>query len=216
MLLQNIQYVCKLPGMTQDSPPSSARRTQAERRAETQNRLLSAGRALFVQQGFAQTGLPEIVRKAGVTRGALYHHYEDKTDLFRAIATQEAIAISDLINARTENIDDPNEAMIVGTEAYFDAMLVPGRAKILLADAPSILGHRAAQALTQSEGSESLRSGLTRAMPEARPEEVDALSNVLSAAFDRAAFEISQGADRAAFTKALFTMIERLLSSASN
>ncbi|MEL7454272.1 MAG: TetR/AcrR family transcriptional regulator, partial [Pseudomonadota bacterium] len=55
------------------------------------------------------------------------------------------------------------------------------------------------------------RHGLTRAMPHASSKEIDALSNVLSAAFDRAALEISQGADRGAFTKALFTMIERLL-----
>ncbi|MEM7459322.1 MAG: TetR family transcriptional regulator [Pseudomonadota bacterium] len=197
--------------MSQDSPLPATRRTQAERRAETQKRLLEAARTLFVEQGFAQTGLPEIVRQAGVTRGALYHHFEDKTDLFRAMAVQEAKAIADMINARTDAIEDASEAMVVGTEAYFDAMLVPGRAKILLADAPSILGHRAAQKLTQSEGSESLRHGLARAIPHASSKEIDALSNVLSAAFDRAALEISQGADRGAFTKALFTMVERLL-----
>lgn len=196
-----------------DSPPSrSPRRTQAQRRAETQAQLLDAARVLFVEQGFAQTGLPEIVRKAGVTRGALYHHFEDKTDLFRAMATREAEAIAEMIIAQTDNIEDPNQAMIAGTDAYFDAMLAPGRAKILLADAPSVLGHKAAQELTQSQGSETLRFGLARALPDASEPELDALSNVLSAAFDRAALEISQGADRQAFTKALFTMIGKLLT----
>ncbi|MEM7327379.1 MAG: TetR family transcriptional regulator [Pseudomonadota bacterium] len=202
--------------MANTNPRSSARRTQAQRRAETQKQLLDAGRALFVSQGVARTGLPEIVQKAGVTRGALYHHFEDKADLFRAIAEREAIAISELINARTDAIEDPNEAMMVGTDAYFDAMLVPGRAKILLADAPSILGHRAAQDLTRSEGSETLRFGLARAIPQAKEQDIEALTNVLSAAFDRAALEISQGGDRTAFTKALLMMIERLLAPLTN
>ena len=190
---------------------TTARRTQAERRADTQKRLLDAARSLFVSQGFSKTGLPEIVRKAGVTRGALYHHFEDKTDLFRAMATREAQAIAEIINQRTEDIEDPNDAMRVGTDAYFDAMLVPGRAKILLEDAPSIIGYHEAQALTRSEGSESLRHGLTRALPSASASEIDALTSIFSAAFDRAALEISKGGDRSSFTNALFVMVERLI-----
>lgn len=187
------------------------RRTQAERREETRTRLLNAARELFVDQGYAQTGMPELVRKAGVTRGALYHHYSDKADLFHAVALREAKAIAETINAATDAIDDPHEAMITGTNAYFDAMLVPGRAHILLTDAPAVLGHAAAQALTGSEGSESLKHGLARAMPDRTEAEVDALTDILSAAFDRAAQRISDGADRGAYTNALFTTIGRLL-----
>ena len=83
---------------------SAKRRTQAERRAETRARLLAAARELFVEQGFAETGTPELVSKAGVTRGALYHHFMDKTDLFRALARQEAQAIGTTIDETTRDI----------------------------------------------------------------------------------------------------------------
>lgn len=194
--------------------PKRARRSQAERREQTQKLLLDAARELFVEQGYAQTGMPELVRKAGVTRGALYHHYRDKADLFKAVAEREAKSIAEKINAATKDISDANEAMIVGTNAYFDAMLIPGRVKILLGDAPSILGHEAALKLTQSQGSASLKEGLSQAMPHLSELEIDALTSILSAAFDRAALKIAKGEDRQAYTNALFTTIEKLLVDA--
>lgn len=188
------------------------RRTQAERRAQTQTQLLDAARELFVDQGYAQTGMPELVRKAGVTRGALYHHFQDKADLFRAVAEREAQAITETIVAATDHVSDPNAAMSVGTNAYFDAMLVPGRVKILLLDAPSVLGHETALSLTQAQGSTSLKNGLAQAMPTLSDLELEALTGILSAAFDRAALKIAEGEDRDAYTQALFTTIEKLLA----
>lgn len=188
------------------------RRTQEERRAETRAALLSAARELFVRQGFSETGTPEIVAKAGVTRGALYHHFEDKTDLFRALATQEAQAIAALIEETTRDVDDPQRAMVVGTNAYFDAMAVPGRAKLLLSDASSVLGYSEALTLTKPEGSEGLRQGLRQAIPELNKADLDALTNVLSAAFDRAALEISEGAEREPYVNALFTLIGKAMA----
>jgi len=196
-----------------DKPDNSpTRRTQAERRAETRAALLSAARELFVSKGFAETGTPELVAKAGVTRGALYHHFEDKTDLFRALATKEAHAIGELIEKSTREVNDPEQAMIVGTSAYFDAMAVPGRAKILLSDAPSILGFSEALALTKPEGSEELKDGLRQAIPDMDEVDLDALTNVLSAAFDRAALEIAEGSEREAYVNALFTLIGKAMA----
>lgn len=188
------------------------RRTQAERRAETKAALLAAARALFVDKGFAETGTPELVAKAGVTRGALYHHFEDKTDLFRALATLEAQAIGEHIDETTRDVSDPEEAMVVGTNAYFDAMAVPGRAKLLLSDAPSILGHTEALALTKPEGSEGLKEGLRAAIPEMSEAHLDAMTNVLSAAFDRAALEIAQGSKRGPYVDALFTLVVKAMA----
>ncbi|MEO9824000.1 MAG: helix-turn-helix domain-containing protein [Paracoccaceae bacterium] len=194
------------------APPN--KRTQAERRAATKSALLKAARQLFVTRGFADTGTPELVAKAGVTRGALYHHFEDKTDLFRALATQEAQAIGALIEERTQDVSDPDEAMIVGTNAYFDAMAVPGRAKLLLSDAPSILGFAEALALTKPEGSEGLKEGLREARPNLSEAELDALTNVLSAAFDRAALEIAEGAERQPYIDALLALVSKTMADA--
>lgn len=191
---------------------SSKRRTQAERRAETKAALLAAARSLFVEKGFAETGTPELVAKAGVTRGALYHHFEDKTDLFRALAIAEAQAIGAYIEENTREVRDPEEAMIAGTNAYFDAMAVPGRAKLLLSDAPSILGYSEALALTKPEGSEELKEGLRAAIPEMSEAHLDAMTNVLSAAFDRAALEIAEGSERGPYVDALFTLLGKAMA----
>jgi AcrR family transcriptional regulator len=198
--------------MTKPKETPTRRRTQAERRAETKARLLAAARDLFVAQGFAETGTPELVERAGVTRGALYHHFEDKTDLFRALAIEEAQAIGTAIEETTRDIEDPQEAMVVGTNAYFDAMAVPGRAKILLSDAPSILGYAEALTLTKPEGSEGLKDGLRQAIPELSEPDLDALTNVLSAAFDRAALEIAEGSERGPYVNALFTLIGKAMA----
>ena len=187
------------------------RRSQADRRAETRAKLLVAARALFVELGFADTATPDIVRKAGVTRGALYHHFKDKTDLFRALAEEEAQAISAHIDRETRNVTDPERAMTAGSDAFFDAMLVPGRVRLLMEEAPAVLGHSAAVALTRANGSEELRDGLTRALPNQTPNHIDALTNLLSAAFDRAALEIVYGGDPAAYKEAMNQLVGEVL-----
>lgn len=193
-----------------DSTPT--RRTQAERRAETRATLMKTARQLFLEKGYDRTGMPELVKAAGLTRGALYHHFSDKEDLFRAIAEDDAKAIGAHIDAQTRDVTDPEQAMDVGTQAYFDAMSAPGRAMILLSLAPAILGAQEAKALTTQEGSAELKDGLSAAMPDLDTKTLDALTDVLSAAFDRAGFEIAHGADRNAYTDALFRIIGSLLT----
>lgn len=194
--------------MTEEKQP---RRSQADRRAETRAKLLAAARVLFVELGFADTATPDIVRKAGVTRGALYHHFKDKNDLFRALAEEEAQAISAHIDRETRSITDPERAMAVGSDAFFDAMLVHGRVRLLMEEAPAVLGHSTAVALTRSNGSEELREGLKRALPNRTPNHIDALTNLLSAAFDRAALEIVYGGDAVAYKEAMHQLIGEVL-----
>ncbi|MEO1110518.1 MAG: TetR family transcriptional regulator [Pseudomonadota bacterium] len=194
--------------MTQEKP---ARRSQADRRAETRAKLIDAARELFVETGFADTATPDIVHKAGVTRGALYHHFKDKTDLFRALAEEEAKAIADHIDRATHDIADPELAMQTGSDAFFEAMLVPGRVRLLMEEAPAVLGHTSAVALTRANGSAELREGLTRALPDASQARIDALTNLLSAAFDRAALEIAYGGDPSAYKAAMHQLVGQVL-----
>ncbi|MDJ0613586.1 MAG: TetR/AcrR family transcriptional regulator [Rhizobiaceae bacterium] len=190
---------------------SSNSRTQAQRRAETRTLLMNTARDLFLSKGYDQTGMPELVKAAGLTRGALYHHFSDKADLFHALAKREAEEISRTIDKATRNVDDPNSAMEIGTNAYFEAMAVPGRATILLSIAPAVLGTEEAKALTASEGSAELRDGLKRALTGISDNELDALTDILSAAYDRAAQEIANGADQKTYVKALSLVIDQLL-----
>lgn len=168
-----------------------ARRTQGERRAETQRALVNAARRLFAAKGFAATGTPEIVAAAGVTRGALYHHYADKTALFQAVVEQEHALLAMSINAAAEGEDEPGpvRALIAGGDAFLDAMQEPGRRQILLVDAPAVLGRAAVDEIDARHGLRTLIEGVKAAMEAKAIKDLPALplAHLLNALFDRAA-----------------------------
>jgi AcrR family transcriptional regulator len=194
----------------QDTIP---RRTQAERRSETKRALLHAARALIVEKGFAETGTPEIVKAADVTRGALYHHFADKSDLMRALVREEANAIAGEINADTNAGQSPLEAFMAGAKAYFSAMSVPGRAKIMLLEGPAVLGVSEMANLDRETGGATLLEGLRHAEEKGalRGIPLEPLADLLSAAFDRAALAIAAGEDRAAYEKATHKLLAGVL-----
>ena len=118
------------------------RRTQAERAADTRETLIAAARSLFANPGFADVALETIVRDAGVTRGALYHHFADKTELFAAVFEQVeaemAAGMAEAVAAAGET--DPIEVMRLGTRFWLDACADPEVQRIVLMDAPAVLG----------------------------------------------------------------------------
>lgn len=167
-----------------------SRRTQAERRAETRGLLLAAARNLFAERGFAETGTPDIVAAAGVTRGALYHHFADKTALFAAVVEAEHAAVAASIEAAGEATpSDPVAALLAGGEAFFAAMRDDGRRRILLVDAPAVLGRAALDAIDARHGLETLVCGLRDAMEAGAIKRlpVEPLAQLFGALFDRAA-----------------------------
>lgn len=188
----------------------SSRRSNAQRTAEMRLRLIATARRLFAEKGFAETGTPEIVREADVTRGALYHHFEDKTALFKAVAEEEAKAVEKEINASTEASPDASNAMEEGTRAYFRAMSVPGRARILLMDGPAILGVAEMDRIDAGGGRAALRTGLSNLRPDLSETQVEALTVTLSAAYDRAALEIVSGGDVATYERVMGGLVSGL------
>jgi AcrR family transcriptional regulator len=190
----------------------SARRSNRERTATTRSALIEAARALFIEKGYAETGTPEIVTRANVTRGALYHHFADKADLLRAVVAGEAHAVADHIRRETEEVAGDIVGLLLGAEAFFAAMSVPGRARLLLLEGPAELGRREMDRLDEASGRAELREGLRRVMTgSVGEEELDALAELLSAAFDRAALAIADGKEVAPYQVA----IRRLLSGLS-
>jgi len=185
--------------------------TNRERTESTQLALLEAARALFVSKGYGDTSTPEIALAAGITRGALYHHFADKRDLFRQVLAREAMAVAADIEAATPERLNPREALLQGSEAYLDAMTVPGRTRLLLVDGPAVLGMAEIMAIDDANAAHSLRQGLTRAGMGRGEVSVDALSQLLSAAFDRAALEIDAGADAKEVRAAMRWLVEQAL-----
>jgi AcrR family transcriptional regulator len=185
--------------------------TNRERTETTQLALIEAARALFVSKGYGDTSTPEIALAAGITRGALYHHFADKRDLFRQVLAREAMAVAADIEAATPERLGPREALLQGSEAYLDAMTVPGRTRLLLIDGPAVLGMAEAMAIDDANAAQSLREGLKRAGMGRGQVSVEALSQLLSAAFDRAALEIDAGADTKEVRAAMRWLIEQAL-----
>jgi len=168
-----------------------ARKTQEERRAQTQRALIAAARTLFAEKGYAATGTPEIVAAAGVTRGALYHHFADKLALFAAVVEEEHLLMAMAINAGAESDEEPGpiKALVAGSDAFLDAMQDPGRRQIMLVDAPAVLGRAAVDAIDRRHGMDTLICGLRDAMEAGAMKQlpVETLAHLFGALFDRAA-----------------------------
>lgn len=190
----------------------SSRRSNEQRTKATRTALLAAARALFVEKGYAETGTPEIVAAAKVTRGALYHHFKDKADLLKAVLQQEAAAVARQIEVETQDPTTPMDALLDGAQSYFSAMSAPGRTRLLLQEGPAVLGRIEMNAIDDETGARELREGLAHAMPQADAEgiPIEAITKLLSAAFDRAALEIAQGAAPEAFLKAISLLMAGL------
>ena len=193
-----------------------ARRSNKERTEATRAALIAVARKLFVRKGYAETGTPEIVAQARVTRGALYHHFADKADLFRAVVEREARAVAERIERDTEEPRSALGALMTGAEAYFAAMAVPGRVRLLLRDGPSVLGHAEMARIDRETGAEELRQGLAYAMQEGALNDVplDALTDLVSDAFDRAALAIAEGGSEDDYKVAVRFMLEGLIGRA--
>jgi AcrR family transcriptional regulator len=183
------------------------RRSNADRSQTMRDALIAAGRRLFIEKGYAETSTPEIVSAANVTRGALYHHFEDKAALFRAVIVHESEQVAEQINEATANCTSATEALDTGTDAYLDAMTEPGRTRLLLVDGPAVLGHDAMDHIDRETSGGTIVVGLSAALEREPDAEMMALGRLLSAAFERAAVDIAAGADSSVYRAELKLML---------
>ncbi|WUH94261.1 TetR family transcriptional regulator [Streptomyces sp. NBC_00433] len=173
------------------------RPTQRERSDATVEDLLKAARTLFATAGYAATSLDAVCERAGVTKGALYHHFAGKKQLFSAVYTREQERLSARITAAyTALAADPWEAVFAGSRAYLEAALDPEVQRITLFDAPGALGWEAmrdlgvnCRELTHKGIARAIRKG---AIPE-RP--ADPLTSMLYGGLSESAMAIVRTAD---------------------
>jgi AcrR family transcriptional regulator len=195
---------------------TKSRRSNVERTETTRAALLAAGRRLFVEKGYAGTGTPELVAAAGVTRGALYHHFADKSALFRAVVEAESVFVAEAVEKAAPVGLSPLQALTMGGEAFLDAMLVPGRTRLLLVDGPAVLGRAEMDRIDEELGAaRTLREGLAAAMRARAIARlpVEPLAAHLAAAFDRAALAIEAGASRSEHGAVLAALIGGLAAT---
>ena len=137
------------------------RRTQAERREATRAALLTAARELFAERGFVDTGREDIAERAGVTRGALYHHFESKAAV--GVAVLEALnrELSDRVIAAALTTEDPREQLHRSTRAYIEACADPGFARLIL-EAPLMMSPDQLRAMDDAVCAQLLEPTLAR------------------------------------------------------
>jgi AcrR family transcriptional regulator len=169
----------------------------------TRDALLRAARQLFAERGYAAVGTEEIVRAANVTRGALYHHFRDKRDLFRAAHEQVEAGLVESVDERVEAIDDPWELLVTGTRAFLDECLDPAFMRIALLEAPAVLGWREWREIDERYGMGLVTASLSHAMEAGvlQRQELRPLSHLVLAALGEAAFLIANSDDPQAARK---------------
>jgi AcrR family transcriptional regulator len=188
-------------------------RPRREQAQATRAALIAAARRLFVEKGYHGTGTEEIVAEAAVgTRGALYHHFADKQDLFLAVF--EAVE-EDLIGSTAGEL--PGDAfgqLRAGLLAFLDASLTPEVQRILLLDGPVVLGWQTWRALEEKYGLGAIQALLAQAMDEGTVvrQPLGVLSHLLLATVDEAALYIVNASDTAQAKKEAAAAVEALLS----
>ena len=142
------------------------RRTQQERSDATRAALVEAARELFGSRGYYDVPAEEITRTAGVTRGALYHHFGDKQGLFRAVVEVVERGLTAEIDAVLETAADPLTGLATALNVFLDACLREEVQRISLTDAPAVLGWEAWRKIEAANGLGQLTENLARARDE--------------------------------------------------
>jgi AcrR family transcriptional regulator len=172
---------------------------QAARSEATRAKLIEVGIELFSERGYAAVGTEEIVDRAEVTRGALYHHFGDKRDLFRAVHEELEQQIVAGIGAALEANprEDPLEALEVAAGAVLDVALDSKIARVTLIDAPSVLGWEEWREIDVRYGLGLTEAVLNAAMESGRiaTQPVRPLAHLLVAAVGEAAIMVATSDD---------------------
>ncbi len=190
-------------------------RSQPTRSAATRAALVRAARPLFAARGFGGVGTETIVRSAGVSRGALYHQFADKTELFAAV--YEAIE-EDIVRRLEHRIaaaraTDPIAVMSLGADAWLEACAEPEVQRVVLLDGPAVLGWERWREIGMRYGLGLVESLLTHAIEMGRipPQPVAALAHVLVGALDEAALYVARADDQAAAGDEVRIVMARLI-----
>jgi AcrR family transcriptional regulator len=188
---------------------------KAEQSEATRTALLGAGRALFAERGYRHTSTQEVVARAGVTRGALYHHFRDKADLFAGVFEEMSEEIIRRVGKAASKAGPPGswEHFAAGCQAFLDACLDPSIRQIVLLDAPSALGWDRWRELDCKYGfavvKKALEASMDSGLIDRQP--VDPLAHMLVGGLNEAALALARADDPEKTRAEIGTGIDRLL-----
>src|SRR5580704_19252235 len=189
---------------------------RAEHASDSRGALVASARRLFAAQGFDGTGTEQIVADARVTRGALYHHFRDKADLFRAVMAEAAGSIAQrLIDEQlASQAPSPLAEIQQGVSTFLDVCVGGDFQRIVLVDGPRVLGSDAWEDLVDRYGRGILEEWLSRAAATGALDAVPvrALARLLIAMLTEASLAIARADDPAAERADLGEVLDRVLT----
>jgi AcrR family transcriptional regulator len=176
------------------SDTSSMHRTKAAQGLATKEKLERIARELFAERGFASVSAEELVAKADVTRGALYHHYDGKEGLFEAVVDGVMQELHAKLVAAAAGCPDPLEALNRGIAVFLKVCAEPKVQRILLIDAPAVLGWPKWREMDAKYGLGLVKQALSGAMRAGLLRHLDAglLAHVLLGALTESAMVIAR------------------------
>lgn len=189
-------------------------RTQAERTRLTTEQILAVARAAFAADGFDATSIDVVVERAGMTKGALYHHFAGKRALFAAVYEDEQRAIGQAVLRAARGGGDSWQNFLRGCRGFFDAVLDPGVQRITLIDAPAVLGWEAMRDLEDEHVTSLMRQGLSMAIGDGHlaPQRVEPLAHLIHGAMCEAAMTVARSADPRRESQDALAALECLLA----
>jgi AcrR family transcriptional regulator len=195
---------------------AEAMKTKQDLRSEaTRQRLTAAARGLFAERGYASVGTEQIVQAAGVTRGALYHQFRDKADLFAAAAETIHAEIAERITAgaRADGPVDPMIALHAGVRRFLEVCADPAVERILFLDAPAVLGWQAWRDMADRYGLGLLQQGIQAGIDAGAitPQPVVPLAHALLGAVSECAIYIARAEDPEAARRECTAVLQQLL-----
>ena len=191
--------------------------TQAERTEATRGRLIATARRLFAARGFAATSTEEILSEAAVSRGALYHHFPSKTDLFQATFEQveDELTAQVLQVAAAGGETDPIRILQLGFGAFLDQCLNPEVQRIVMLDGPTVLGWDLWHELDERYAFGTIKTVLTLAADTGRiePATVEPLTHLLLGAIMQAGMVVARSDDPLTAKKAMTETFAGIIST---
>ncbi|WP_458318771.1 TetR/AcrR family transcriptional regulator [Mycolicibacterium brisbanense] len=194
--------------------PTVARRTQQQRREATTAALVAAARELFAREGYEATSLDAVAAAAGMTKGAVYHHFDSKRELFAAVFEQVASDLAEIVGAAYARKRDSWRAFEAGCIAFLEACLDPGVRQIMLLDAEAALGWERVREL-ESGMLTSSATAIARAIAEGQIARRDPapLAQLLFGALCEAAMVVARASDQPTAQRAIVSEIRRMLGA---
>ena len=170
---------------------------RVEQGQATRQALIDTAKRLFAERGYEATSVDAVLELASVSRGALYHHFENKRALFEAVLDSVEAEVAERIAGEAAHAEDPVEALRQGCSAWLAMARDPVIQRIALIDAPSVVGWERWREIDSRHGFGLMKAALAGAAADGRvePESVDVLAHMLLAALIEVALLIARSDD---------------------